>query len=428
MHWTPTAREATAALAAFVPSAGRRYAGERNYDRGPQDRHNVSRLSPWLRHRLLLEEQVIAATLEQHDLAGAEKFVQEVFWRTYFKGWLEQRPAIWSRYLDDLSVQAQRVDDDRALRERYVQALAARTGIDCFDAWMRELRDYGYLHNHARMWFASIWIFTLQLPWQLGADVFYHHLLDADPASNTLSWRWVAGLHTRGKHYLARPDNIARYTDGRFDPGQSLNTQACALEEDDPLPPPSPIAPADPAPDRGRYGLLISAEDCHPESWPLRHPPVALASLAMPDRAAAERADTDEDAPAAARRAPQRDARAIAFADAALRDAMDRMQQRLPDVAQTVMAFDADSAAWPPALTQWARDHALAAIVTAWPPVGPTATAVTLAEPALKREGIALIRLRRDYDSLAWPHAKKGFFGLKKKIPTVLRELGIGTG
>ena len=62
------------------------------------------------------------------------------------------------------------------------------------------------------MWFASIWIFTLNLPWELGANFFYRNLLDADEASNTLSWRWVAGLHTSGKFYLARQDNIEKYS------------------------------------------------------------------------------------------------------------------------------------------------------------------------------------------------------------------------
>ena len=98
------------------------------------------------------------------------------------------------------------------------------TGIDCFDAWARELVATGYLHNHARMWFASIWIFTLRLPWELGADFFLRHLIDGDPASNTLSWRWVAGLQTAGKTYLATAENIARFTGGRFAP-QGLATR-----------------------------------------------------------------------------------------------------------------------------------------------------------------------------------------------------------
>ena len=62
------------------------------------------------------------------------------------------------------------------------------------------------------MWFASIWIHTLELQWELGADFFLKHLLDGDPASNTLSWRWVAGIHTKGKNYIARKSNIEKYS------------------------------------------------------------------------------------------------------------------------------------------------------------------------------------------------------------------------
>ena len=66
------------------------------------------------------------------------------------------------------------------------------------------------------MWFASIWIFTLGLPWQLGARFFMRHLLDGDASSNTLSWRWVAGMHTNKKPYLASKENINKYTFNRF--------------------------------------------------------------------------------------------------------------------------------------------------------------------------------------------------------------------
>ena len=91
-----------------------------------------------------------------------------------------------------------------------------KTGIDCFDTWIEELRENNYLHNHSRMWFASIWIFTLGLPWQLGARLFMKHLLDGDASSNTLSWRWVAGMHTNKKPYLASKENIDKYTVNRF--------------------------------------------------------------------------------------------------------------------------------------------------------------------------------------------------------------------
>lgn len=86
----------------------------------------------------------------------AEKFLQEVAWRTYWKGWLELRPSVWTDYLADLK---------RLVRvSTYQQAIEGRTGIDCFDSWTNELIEYGFLHNHARMWFASIWIFKLKLP------------------------------------------------------------------------------------------------------------------------------------------------------------------------------------------------------------------------------------------------------------------------
>jgi deoxyribodipyrimidine photolyase len=230
-------------LTDFVPRAGRAYAAERNTDHGPGDPTNVSTLSPWVRHRLVTEREIVAAVLERHRLASAEKFVQEVYWRTYWKGWLERRPSVWTRYsasvaptLDGLSA---------AERATYDDAVAGRTGIDGFDHWARELVETGYLHNHARMWFASIWIFTLRLPWQLGADFFLRHLLDGDPASNTLSWRWVAGLQTVGKTYLATADNIARYTDGRFRP-RGLSTVAHAVD-DGSVENDAPVSPAGPA-------------------------------------------------------------------------------------------------------------------------------------------------------------------------------------
>jgi deoxyribodipyrimidine photo-lyase len=203
------------------------YASQRNFDR--PGHAEVSCLSKWIRYRVITEEECVAAVFARHPFEVAEKFVQEVLWRTYWKGWLELRPQVWRSFRAGV----ERFNDE-GFPEGYLQAIEGRTGLSFFDEWVQELRLTGYLHNHTRMWFASVWIFTLRLPWQLGADFMYRHLLDGDPASNTLSWRWVGGLQTPGKIYVARPDNIEKYSEGRWRPKESeLNLNPTPLRMDD---------------------------------------------------------------------------------------------------------------------------------------------------------------------------------------------------
>ncbi len=219
-----------ARLAEFTPGMGHAYAAGRNTDRGPDVEATTSALSPYLRRRLVLETEAIGGALAVHGPAVADKYVQEVFWRTYFKVHLETRPALWTDYQRLVVHGRHRLAAESGLRRVFEDAVAGRTGIDGFDDWARELAETNWLHNHAPMWFASIWIFTLRLPWALGADFFLCHLIDGDPASNTLSWRWVAGLHTRGKAYAAQSENIRRYTGDRYAP-VGLDENPVALEE-----------------------------------------------------------------------------------------------------------------------------------------------------------------------------------------------------
>ena len=197
LYHKPSRSLALEKLTDFIPKAGLNYRNKRNYDFGPSNHNYVSQLSPFIRRRTLTEAEVLSAILKKYSLSSSEKFVQEVFWRTYWKGWLEMRPSVWLDYQNDLSQLENQIMTQAGLRKSWETACEGKTEIDCFDFWACELKETGYLHNHARMWFASIWIFTLNLPWQLGADFFLRHLLDGDPASNTLSWRWVAGLNTR---------------------------------------------------------------------------------------------------------------------------------------------------------------------------------------------------------------------------------------
>jgi len=196
----------------FVEKNLSNYSKLRNFDYGPEKRSNVSCLSPYISHGIISEQEVIRKSLSKFSFSKNEKFIQEVLWRTYWKGWLELRPNVWSDYLIELN----KLKYEFKNNQNYLDAIEGKTNIECFNSWVDELKENNYLHNHTRMWFASIWIFTLELPWQLGAEFFMQFLYDGDAASNTLGWRWVAGVQTQGKHYLASEWNIKKFTNNAF--------------------------------------------------------------------------------------------------------------------------------------------------------------------------------------------------------------------
>lgn len=373
----PTRAAGLDRLAEFAPKGGRAYQDGRNFDGSASGKSVASRLSPWLRHRLISEHEVLNAVLAHHTSHAAAPFVQEVFWRGYFKGWLEHHPSVWTAYRSAL---APLLDAPPA---GYGQAIAGQTGIACFDHWCATLRASGYLHNHARMWFASIWIFTLRLPWELGAAFFLDHLVDGDPASNTLSWRWVAGLHTKGKHYLARAENIARFTQGRFNPVGQLNETAPPLHEDQ--------THALGAVDLSTADLphkairLLTEEDC-------------LEPLATGDTGGAVLGIVS---PGASR-----------FGQEAVKNSA---HQRGGAV------YIGDD--WSQAIKAAADRHGTQDVITARLPTGFVKDGMQRAERRLAADGITLHQVLRPYDAMVWPHANKGFFKLKKQIPQFLATL-----
>jgi hypothetical protein len=211
----------------FIENNLSEYSKLRNFDFGPDNRSNISCLSPYITHGIVNELEVIDKSLKKFSFSKNEKFIQEVLWRVYWKGWLELRPNVWSDYLVELN----NLKNEFKSNQNYLNAIEGKTNIECFNQWVKELKENNYLHNHTRMWFASIWIFTLELPWQLGAEFFMQHLYDGDAASNTLGWRWVAGVQTQGKHYLASEWNIKKFTNNRFQNIQ-LNENASSIFND----------------------------------------------------------------------------------------------------------------------------------------------------------------------------------------------------
>ena len=395
-NFTPSRAAGLKQLKSFLPMAGGKYAAKRNFDFGPTNRNNVSLLSPWIRHRLVAEEEVVDAVLSRFSPSSAEKFIQEVFWRSYFKGWLEQHPSVWDSYQNELAFAIDKVRRDTQLRSGYQAAVTGKTDIECFDYWVGELIERGYLHNHSRMWFSSIWVFTLKLPWVLGADFFLRHLIDGDAASNTLGWRWVAGLHTKGKMYLARRDNIRKFTDGRFDPGQ-LCTDYVPLDEQS-VHPRKLLSVSEQMPD-SNYILLITEDDC-------------LGGLSFSKKLSG----------------------AVGFAAPELRSQLE-VPQNIKDyttsavsnalksvgASQTRVARNSDEV-----INLVKRDAAelgVSDVVAFEPTVGPIKSALMDVKRSLAEEGFNLHLVRRDFDNLVWPHADRGFFKVKKKLPEFLTSL-----
>ena len=200
MPWRGGRRAALEQLAALDPAG---YARTRNHVDGA-----VSRLSPWIRHGVLSLAEVRDVALNRAG-PGAEKFVSELGWRDY---WRQIHAALGDRIaaaVEPPAAASRAVAGDRMPAD----VLAAATGMACVDAFVRRLHDTGWLHNHERMWLASWLVHFRGVEWRAGADWFLSHLVDGDPASNHLSWQWVAGTFS-AKPYLFNRENLETFTGG----------------------------------------------------------------------------------------------------------------------------------------------------------------------------------------------------------------------
>jgi deoxyribodipyrimidine photo-lyase len=197
-----------AALAAIDPVA---YGASRNHLDGA-----VTRLSPYIRHGILsLDEVRNHALAAVTDPRKAEKFIQELAWRDYWQRiYLAHPDRIWN----DVEAYKTGFDADEYETALPADIIDAQTGVACIDQFITMLYATGYLHNHARMYLAAYVVHWRRVRWQAGAAWFLQHLLDADPASNNLSWQWVASTFSK-KPYIFNLDNVVKYT------GHDINTR-----------------------------------------------------------------------------------------------------------------------------------------------------------------------------------------------------------
>ena len=185
---------AYARLKAIEP---RRYPGTRNFLDGA-----VTRLSPYIRHGVLTLDRV------RQSAQGVPKFIAELAWRDYWQRlYYRWGTGVWVDR-EDYKTGFEAGDYNDLLPEDLAQAA---TGLACMDAFAADLHATGYLHNHARMWMAAYVVHWRRVKWQAGARWLLTHLLDGDPASNNLSWQWVASTFSH-KPYFFNRENLEKYT------------------------------------------------------------------------------------------------------------------------------------------------------------------------------------------------------------------------
>lgn len=383
--WAGTRSAAQARLAEFMPEAPQ-YTSRRNF--ALPGNHGVSRLSPYLRHRLISEEEVITQVTSSHEIELVEKFIQEVVWRTYWKGALARTPEVWSSYEQQVAILSNDTSA-KPLSDPYKAATEGNTHLPYFNDWVHELTSTGYLHNHIRMWFASIWIFTFKIPWQLGAAFMYEHLLDGDPASNTLSWRWVAGLHTKGKTYLARADNIAKYSEGRWTPRESELAPEPFAIKDDVAPTPYESLSLPPTSQSGPACLIVTTDD------------LSIETVLPPERYSAAVVYH----PQAPRLTPLK----RNFIEQGVADTVIRLRALLGN--ESVAAASSPSEA-----IEWITGRNVATTALVAPHVGPLSGPTRELARALTEIQHPVSLLQRSWDLTLFPLCDKGFFPMWERF------------
>jgi deoxyribodipyrimidine photo-lyase len=175
------------------------YGSTRNYVTG-----HVTFLSPYISRGIISTKYIMNEVLNRGcNPDQIEKFIQELAWRDYWQQiWISKGDAI----NQDLK-NKQSPTENAAIPEAIVNA---KTGVVAVDQAIIEFYDTGYLHNHLRMYIASIACNMGRSHWKIPAKWMYYHLLDADWASNALSWQWVSGANSN-KKYVANQDNINKY-------------------------------------------------------------------------------------------------------------------------------------------------------------------------------------------------------------------------
>lgn len=165
---------------------------------------NVSHLSPYITAGVVSQKQVIDILLKKFSLKELKDFIFELAWREYFYN-------IWEDKGDQIfeDLKNPQVYGNKEVPNVVIEG---KTGISAIDQEIKNLIEFGYMHNHARMWVASLCTNFARSNWYEPAKWMYFHLIDGDLASNTLSWQWVCGAFS-SKKYWFNQDNVNKYSE-----------------------------------------------------------------------------------------------------------------------------------------------------------------------------------------------------------------------
>ncbi len=164
----------------------------------------VTRLSPYISRGVISTKYVYEQTLKRGFKPWQiEKFIQELAWRDYWQ-------QVWIEKGSEINTDLRHAQQDVTHYQIPKAILEAQTGIEAIDEAIKIFYKTGYIHNHIRMYIASLACNMGKSYWKLPAQWMYFHLLDADWASNALSWQWVAGANSN-KKYVANQKNINKF-------------------------------------------------------------------------------------------------------------------------------------------------------------------------------------------------------------------------
>jgi len=165
---------------------------------------DVTYLSPYISRGVISTQGILTAVLEKgYRPKQIEKFIQELAWRDYWQ-------QIWIAKGDGINEDIKHPQPKVQFHGLPVAITQGQTQIEAIDGAITEFRKTGYLHNHVRMYIASLATNIAQCHWRQPAQWMYFYLLDGDWASNALSWQWVAGANSNKKYY-ANQGNINKF-------------------------------------------------------------------------------------------------------------------------------------------------------------------------------------------------------------------------